>query len=92
VLLCDQLKENTLGKTCSTQSRDCVQILFGNPEWKRILGCPGRSWEYNIKMELGKIGCGSANWFHLAQGRIQWWILGGTLVNFFWLHKRRSIF
>ena len=31
----------------------------GEPEGKRPLGRPRRRWEYNIKMDLQEVGCGS---------------------------------
>jgi hypothetical protein len=32
-------------------------ILVGKPEGKRLLGRPRHAWEYNIKIDLQKIGC-----------------------------------
>jgi hypothetical protein len=36
---------------------------------KRPLGKPRRGWEYNIRMDLVKIGCGGVNWIGLAQDK-----------------------
>jgi hypothetical protein len=40
------------------EMRNSYIILVGKPERKRALGIPGRSWEYNIKMDLREIGVG----------------------------------
>jgi hypothetical protein len=42
----------------------------GKPEGTRPLGRPRRRWEYNIKMDLEKVGWGGGvDWMDLAQDR-----------------------
>jgi hypothetical protein len=41
----------------------------GKPEVKITVGRPRRRWEDNIKIDLGDIGCGDADWSDLAQDR-----------------------
>jgi hypothetical protein len=55
--------------------------LVGRPEGKKPLGRPRRRWEHNIKMDLGEIGIGGANWIRLAQERVQWWAFVNTVMN-----------
>jgi hypothetical protein len=43
------------------EGRDAYRVLVGRPEGKRLLGKPRRSWEDNIKMDLGEIGIDVAN-------------------------------
>ena len=50
---------------------------MGKPEGKRSLGRPRHRWEYNIKKDLLKVGCGGMDWTELAQYRDKW----RTLVN-----------
>ena len=38
------------------EKRSAYRVLVGNPEGKRPLGIPRRRWEYNIKMDLQKVG------------------------------------
>jgi hypothetical protein len=52
--------------------RGAYNILVGRPEGRRPLGRPRRRWEDNIKMDLGKIGFGDANWIYLVQNRDKW--------------------
>ena len=40
---------------CKEQSRNAYRVLVGRPEGKRLLGRPGRRWEDNIGMDLGKV-------------------------------------
>jgi hypothetical protein len=55
--------------------RGVYRVLVGRPEGKRPLGRPRCRWEDNIKMNLREIGIDGANWFQLAQNRVQWWAL-----------------
>jgi hypothetical protein len=41
-------------------------VLVGKPEGKRPLGISRRKWEYNIKMDLRKVG---TDWINVAQDR-----------------------
>ena len=43
-------------------------MVMGEPEGKRPLGKPARSWEYNINFDLQEIGCGRGL-DYLAQDR-----------------------
>jgi hypothetical protein len=38
------------------EDRDVHKVLVGKPEGKRLLGRPRHRWEYNIKMDLKKVG------------------------------------
>jgi hypothetical protein len=42
--------------------RGAYKILVGRPEGRRPLGRPRRRWEDNIRMDLGEIGFGDADW------------------------------
>jgi hypothetical protein len=49
--------------------RNAYGLLVGKPEAKRPLGRPIRKWVYNIKLDLGEIGCDGVDWNGLAQDR-----------------------
>jgi hypothetical protein len=49
------VKEDETGKACSTHWGEDEYILVGEPEGKRPLGRPVRSWEGNIKIDLREI-------------------------------------
>ena len=51
------------------EGRGVQKVLVGKPVGKRPLGRLRRRWEDNIKMDLQEMGCGSVNWFELAQYR-----------------------
>jgi len=51
------------------ERRGAYKILVGKPEERRPLGRPKQRWEYNIKMDLQKVGCGGMDWIDLAQYR-----------------------
>jgi hypothetical protein len=38
-------------------------------------------WEVNIKLDLREIGINGANWFQLAQNRVQWQALVNMVMN-----------
>jgi hypothetical protein len=61
--------------------RGAYNILVGKPEGRRPLGRPRRTWEDNIKMDLGEIGFGDVDWIHLAQDRDRWRDLVNTVMN-----------
>jgi hypothetical protein len=67
----DQVKENEMGRVCSTNGREeeVCRILVGKPERKRPLGRPKRRLADNIKMDLREIGWGGMDWIDLAQYR-----------------------
>jgi hypothetical protein len=49
--------------------RGAYNIFVGNPEGRRPLGRPRRTWEDNIKMDLREIELGDVDWIHLVQDR-----------------------
>ena len=55
-------------------SYDCplhyVYYLVENPEGKRSLGRPRRTWEENIKMDVREVGCDAGDWIDLIQDRV----------------------
>jgi hypothetical protein len=51
------------------KKRRAYKLLVGNPEGKRPLGRPIRTWVDNIRMDLGEVGWGDADWIGLAQDR-----------------------
>jgi hypothetical protein len=53
----------------------------GKPERKRLLGRSGRRWDYNIKIDLRKIGWGDMDWIDPAQDRDRWRALVNTVTN-----------
>jgi hypothetical protein len=54
---------------CNTNGGEEDRILVGKPEGKSPLGKPRHKRVNNIKMNLGKIGCGGMDWIGLAQDR-----------------------
>jgi hypothetical protein len=48
--------------------KNTYRLLVG----KRPLGRPRWRWVYNIRMDLGEIGWGDADWIGLAQDRDKW--------------------
>ena len=63
------------------EGRGVHRVLVGKPEGKRSLGRPRRRWEYNIKMDLQKVGGSCGDWMELAEDRDRWRALVGTVRN-----------
>jgi hypothetical protein len=63
------------------EGRGVYRVLVGRPERKRPLGRPRRRWEDNIELDLREMGIGGANWFQLAQDRVQWRAFVDTVMN-----------
>jgi hypothetical protein len=63
------------------EKRSAYRILVGNPEGKRRLGKPRRSWEDNIKKDLREIGWGGMDWIYVGYDRDQWRALVNTVIN-----------
>jgi hypothetical protein len=63
-----------MGGACGTDGdeRGVCRFLVENPEGKRPLGRPRRSWEDNIRMDLQKWDVGGMDWIGLAQDRDRW--------------------
>jgi hypothetical protein len=63
------------------EKRNAYRILVGNPEGKRQMGRPRRSWVDNIRMDLGEIGWDGVDWIDVTQGRDQWRAPSYTVIN-----------
>jgi hypothetical protein len=50
------------------ERRGLYRVFVGKPEGKRALGRPRCRWEYNIKIDLQEVECGT-DWIELAQDR-----------------------
>jgi hypothetical protein len=53
----------------------------GKPEGKRPLGRPRRRWVDNIRMDLGEVGLGNADWIGPATDRNRWRALANSVLN-----------
>jgi hypothetical protein len=58
-----------------------MHTVFGLENMERDDSEDMRSWEDNIIMDLGKIGCEDANWIHLAQDRDKERAVANTVKN-----------
>jgi hypothetical protein len=63
------------------EERGVYRFLVGRPEWERPLGRPRHRGEDNIKLDLRETMIDVANWFQLAQDRIQWWAFVNAVTN-----------
>ena len=55
--------------------------LWGEPEGKRSLGRPRRTWEDNIKMDLQEVGFGGMDLIMLAEDRDRWWAFVSAVIK-----------
>jgi len=62
-------------------SRGVYRVFVMIPEGKTPLGRPRPRWEYNIKMNLQKVGSGSMDWIELARGMDRWRELINAVMN-----------
>jgi hypothetical protein len=67
---------NSLG-----EKRNAFMLLPGKPKGKRPLRRPRRRWVDNIRMDLGEVGWGGADWIGLAQDRNRWRALVKAVMN-----------
>jgi hypothetical protein len=72
-----------MGGSYSTngEKRNAYRLLVGKPEGKRPLGRPRRRWVNNIRMNLGEVGWGNADWIGLSQDRNKWRALVNSVMN-----------
>jgi len=57
------------------EGRGVYRVMVGEAQREETSGKTMHRWEDNIKLDLREIGINVANWFQLAQDRVQWWIL-----------------
>jgi hypothetical protein len=72
-----------MGGACGAHGggEGCIQHFGWEPKGRIPLGRPRRIWEVNIKMDLGEIGFGDADWIHWDQDRDRWRALVNTVMN-----------
>jgi hypothetical protein len=63
------------------EKRNAYRLLVGKPEGKRALGRSRSWWVDNIRMDLGELGWGDAEWIGLAQDRNRWRVLVNSVLN-----------
>jgi hypothetical protein len=54
------------------KKRNAYKLSVGEPEGKRPLGRPKRTWVDNIKIDLLEIRWDGVDWIGLAQDRDKW--------------------
>jgi hypothetical protein len=60
---------------------NAYKMFIGKPVGKRPLGRLRRRWEEIVKMDLKELGCGGADWIHLAQDRARQRAVVNTVMN-----------
>jgi hypothetical protein len=63
----------------------------GKPGGKSPMGKPRRRWEYNIRMDLERVGCVGMEWIRLVQDRDRWRAFVNAVMNIWGFHKIRGI-
>jgi hypothetical protein len=65
------MKENEIGKACSTHERNdrCIESFGRKRKGKWPLARPRRRWGNNIRINLIEVGWKGVEWIHLAQDR-----------------------
>jgi hypothetical protein len=63
------------------EKRNAYRLVVGKPEGKKLQGIPRRRWVDNIRMDLGEVGWGAADWIGLAQDRNRWRALVNSVLN-----------
>jgi hypothetical protein len=83
ILFSDQIKEEEMGRSCSTHGRDeeCIKYLVEKLEGNRPRGRPRWRWEDNIRMDHREIRWEGVYWMHLAQDMYPWQALVNTVTN-----------
>jgi hypothetical protein len=56
-------------------------LLVGKPEGNGPLGRPRRRWVDSIRIYLGEVGWGDADWIGLARNRNRWRALVNSVLN-----------
>jgi hypothetical protein len=63
------------------EKKNAYGLLVAKPEGKRPLGRPRHRWVDNIRMNLGEVGWGDADWIGLALDRNRWRALVNSVLN-----------
>jgi hypothetical protein len=79
-----KIKEDEMGRLCSTHGRDekSIQYFEWQTERKSPLGRPRRRWENNIRIDLTELRWEDVDWIHVSQDRDQWRVLVNAVVKF----------
>jgi hypothetical protein len=63
------------------EKRNACRLLVGKQEGRRPLGRARRRWVDSIRMDLGEVEWGDADWVGLAQDRNRWRALVNSVLN-----------